>query len=52
MLNNIPEQQSFPTCKSIFMSSDGTFDKQRFTQKWIELINQLERSKMIYDKNK
>ncbi len=30
-------------CKSVFKSSDNTISKSQFTQKWIELINRLEK---------
>ena len=32
-------------CKSVFKSGENTTSKNQFTQKWIELINRLEKSK-------
>ncbi len=33
-------------CKSVFKSGENT-SKSQFTKKWIELINQLEKSKSV-----
>jgi len=35
------------TCKSVFKSGENTTSKNQFTQKWIELVNKLEKSKRI-----
>ena len=32
-------------CKSVFKSGENTISKAGFTQKWIELINRIEKSK-------
>lgn len=32
-------------CKSIFKNGKNTTSKNQFTQKWIELINKLEKNK-------
>ena len=35
------------TCTSVFKSGENTALKSRFTQKWIALINQIEKNKRI-----
>ncbi len=35
-------------CKSVFKSGESTTSQKQFTQKWIELINRLEKSKRTY----
>lgn len=32
-------------CKSVFKNGENTTTKSRFTKKWIELINRLEKNK-------
>ena len=32
-------------CKSVFKSGENTTTKNQFTKQWIDLINQLEKSK-------
>ena len=44
MANN---EQPQATCKSVFKSGENTTTKSQFTQKWIELINKLEKNKGI-----
>lgn len=34
-------------CKSVFKSGENTTSKTKFTKKWIELINRLEKSKSV-----
>lgn len=34
-------------CKSVFKSGGNTTLKEQFTQKWIEVINQIEKNKRI-----
>lgn len=34
-------------CKSVFKSGENTTSKNQFTQKWIELINKIEKNKGI-----
>lgn len=34
-------------CKSVFKSGENTTSKIQFTQKWIELINRLEKNKSV-----
>ena len=34
-------------CRSVFKSGENTTTKIQFTQKWIELINKLEKNKGI-----
>lgn len=34
-------------CKSVFKSGESTTSKNQFTQKWIELINKIEKNKGI-----
>lgn len=36
-----------PICKSFFKSGENCTTVQAYTDMWIQLINQLERSKMI-----
>lgn len=38
------QQIQQPICRSVFKSGENTTKKQ-FTQKWIELINRLEKTK-------
>ena len=40
-------QNPIPICKSVFKSGENTTTKSQFTQKWIELINKLEKNKGI-----
>lgn len=35
-------------CKSVFKSGENTTSQKQFTQKWIELINSLEKNKRTY----
>ncbi|WP_444641639.1 hypothetical protein ACRQU7_15330 [Caproiciproducens sp. R1] len=35
------------TCKNVFKSGENTTLKEQFTQKWIEIINQIEKNKRI-----
>ena len=39
------ENEKFTTVKSVFKSGESTTTEREFTDKWIELINTLERSK-------
>ena len=32
-------------CRSVFKNGESTTSKDRFTEKWIEMINQIERRK-------
>lgn len=36
-------------CRSVFKSGENTTSMSRFTKKWIELINKLEKNKEIAD---
>ena len=36
------------TVKSVFKSGENTTTERKFTDKWIELINTLERNKSVY----
>lgn len=36
-----------PICKNVFLNGENTTSKSQFTQKWIELINRLEKNKGI-----
>lgn len=40
-------EQSTTICKSVFKNGENTTSKYQFTQKWIELINLLEKNKGI-----
>ena len=33
-------------CKSVFKSGESTTSKTQFTQKWIEMINRIEKNKV------
>ena len=44
MANN---EKSKNICSSVFKSGKNTTTKSQFTQKWIELINKLEKNKGI-----
>ena len=44
MANN---EKSKNICNSVFKSGENTTTKIQFTQKWIELINKLEKNKGI-----
>ena len=45
-LINMNENKSGKTiCKSVFKNGKNTTTKSRFTKKWIELINRLEKNK-------
>ena len=44
MANN---EQPQAACKSVFKSGESTTSKKELTQKWIELINKIERDKSI-----
>ncbi|WP_304509429.1 hypothetical protein [Anaerotignum sp.] len=35
-------------CRSVFKSGESTTSQKQFTQKWIELINRLEKNKRTY----
>ena len=39
------ENEKFTTVKSVFKSGESTTTEREFTDKWIKLINTLERSK-------
>ena len=40
----MPENEKSTTVKSVFKSGKSTTTEQEFTDKWIELINTLEKS--------
>jgi hypothetical protein len=42
MANN---QKPKTICRSVFKSGESTTSKSQFTQKWIELINKIEKNK-------
>lgn len=44
MANN---EQSKTVCRSVFKSGENTTSKSQFTQKWVELINRLEKNKGV-----
>ena len=39
------ENEKSTTIRSVFKSGEGTTTEREFTEKWIELINTLEKSK-------
>lgn len=39
------KQQAQVTCKSVFKSDENTLIKSQFNRKWIEFINQIEKTK-------
>ena len=40
-------KESTTVCKSVFKSGESTTTEQEFTDKWIELINTLEKGKSV-----
>jgi hypothetical protein len=40
----MPKKEIQVTCKSVFKSGENT-SKSQFTRKWIEMVNQLEKTK-------
>lgn len=40
-------EKSKTVCSSVFKSGESTTTKTQFTQKWIELINKIEKSKAV-----
>ncbi|MCI8583849.1 MAG: hypothetical protein HFH13_12065 [Dorea sp.] len=40
-------EESKSVCSSVFKSGESTTSKTQFTQKWIELINKIEKNKGI-----
>lgn len=45
---SMKENKAYETmCKSVFKSGENTISKVQFTQKWIELINRLEKNKSV-----
>ena len=42
------ENEKSTTVKSVFKSGESTTTEREFTDKWIELINTLEKGKSIY----
>lgn len=41
------KEQTKSICKSVFKSGESTTSKKELTQKWIELINKIERDKSV-----
>ena len=41
------KEQTKAICKSVFKSGESTTSKKELTQKWIELINKIEKDKSI-----
>lgn len=39
-------------CRSVFKSGENTTSKSQFTQKWIELVNKIEKSKGLTAKGR
>ena len=44
MANN---EQPQATCKSVFKSGENTTSKMQFTKTWIEMINKIEKGKVV-----
>lgn len=40
-------KESATVCKSVFISGESTTTERAFTNKWIELINTLEKGKSV-----
>jgi hypothetical protein len=40
-------QNPIPICKSVFKSGENTTSKMQFTKTWIEMINKIEKGKVI-----
>ena len=41
------KQESPPSCCSVFLEGAAAASAEKYTQLWIQLINQIERSKQI-----
>lgn len=41
------DNKAFTTIKSVFKSGKSTTTEEEFTQKWIELINTMEKGKSV-----
>ena len=41
------EQKDKSTCRSIFKDGRNTTSKAQFTKKWTEMINKIEKGKMV-----
>jgi len=41
------ENESIPICKSVFKNGENSTTEQAFTDKWVQLINTLEKSKNL-----
>ena len=52
MQEQIPTQPVQQMCQSVFKSGLTTTTRSQFTRKWIELINLLEKNKMVSSENK
>ena len=40
-------QNPKPICRSVFKSGENTTSKTQFTKKWIEMINKIEKGKIV-----
>lgn len=40
-------QKPIPICKSVFKSGENTTSKMQFTKTWIEMINKIEKGKVV-----
>ena len=40
-------QNPIPICKSVFKSGESTTSKMQFTKMWIEMINKIEKGKVV-----
>ena len=52
MQESIITQPIQQMCHSVFKSGESTTTKNQFTGKWIELINRVEKNKIIGTENK
>ena len=41
------KQNPKPICRSVFKSGENTTTKMQFTKKWIEMINKIEKGKIV-----
>jgi len=45
-------QNPKPICKSVFKSGENTITKTQFTKMWIEMINKIEKGKIVNFSNR
>ena len=48
MVMRMAKQEIRVTCKNVFLNAETGCDAAQLTQRWIEMINQIEKSKEKY----